>query len=43
METNYDKLTEEVQELAVIGSIGSVLGWDRNVNMPPKGNMLRAQ
>lgn len=43
MKTNYEKLTEAVHEIAVVGSINNVLGWDRNVNMPPKGNMLRAQ
>jgi len=43
MQTNYETLTEAVKELAIIGSIGNVLGWDMHVNLPPKGNMLRAQ
>lgn len=43
MIANYEKLKEKVQELAVLGSISNVLGWDARVNMPPKGNALRAQ
>ncbi|MFH1065151.1 MAG: carboxypeptidase M32 [Nanoarchaeota archaeon] len=43
MATNYEKLTEAVQEITLLSSIGSTLGWDMKVNMPPKGVMIRSQ
>ncbi len=39
----YDELVHRSQELSLLGSIGGVLGWDQQVNMPPKGVARRAQ
>lgn len=39
----YDELVRRSQELSVLGSIGAVVGWDQQVNMPPKGVARRAQ
>jgi len=40
---SYDELLEISRELAILGSINSVLGWDQEVNMPPKGAPWRAE
>lgn len=39
----YDELVTRSQELSVLGSIGGLVGWDQQVNMPPKGVARRAQ
>ncbi|RME80742.1 MAG: carboxypeptidase M32, partial [Caldilineae bacterium] len=39
----YEKLIELSQELATLSSIASVLGWERETYMPPKGATLRAR
>ncbi len=36
------KLTAELREIALLGSIGSVLGWDERTQLPPKGTDHRA-
>jgi carboxypeptidase Taq len=36
-ETAYRELMELLKEVAVFGSIGSLLGWDERVQMPDKG------
>jgi carboxypeptidase Taq len=33
----YDSLIKELREIALLGSIGSVLGWDERTQLPPKG------
>src|SRR3954468_3194142 len=38
----YRELVTELREVALFGSIGSVLGWDERVLMPPKGADHRA-
>lgn len=38
----YDALLRELKELALFGSIGSVLGWDERTQLPPKGAEHRA-
>jgi carboxypeptidase Taq len=37
MATAYSLLVGELKEVATLGSIGSVLGWDERTIMPPKG------
>ncbi len=39
----YRELLKRSREIALIGSIGAVLGWDQEVNMPPKGAQWRAE
>ncbi len=39
----YDELLKISKELAILESINSVLGWDQEVNMPPKGASWRAE
>src|SRR5438045_6052749 len=36
-ETAYRELMERLREVALFGSIGSLLGWDERVQMPPRG------
>ena len=42
MET-YDALIKEVREIALLGSINSLLGWDEHVNLPQAGAPHRAE
>ncbi len=42
MET-YDKFLEKVKEIGNIGQASGVLGWDQEVEMPPKGIEARSQ
>ncbi|KKR62893.1 hypothetical protein A2361_02240 [Candidatus Woesebacteria bacterium RIFOXYB1_FULL_40_26] len=37
------KLVEKYKEISTLGKIEAVLGWDLNVNLPPKGSEERAQ
>jgi len=39
----YDELLRRVREVALLGSCGGVLGWDRETYMPPKGAAHRAE
>jgi carboxypeptidase Taq len=39
----YDQLITELKEIALLGSIGSVLGWDERTHLPPKGAEHRAR
>ena len=39
----YNSLLEESKELTVLMSAGSVLGWDMQTKMPPRGLELRSQ
>ncbi|MBC8515439.1 carboxypeptidase M32 [bacterium] len=39
----YEKLQEMSKELHVMGSIGALVGWDQEVNMPPKGTEHRGK
>src|SRR3989344_9529754 len=36
------KLLEKYKEISTLGRISAVLGWDLNVNLPPKGGEERA-
>jgi len=38
----YDLLVRELKEIALLGSVGSVLGWDERTQLPPKGTDHRA-
>ena len=38
----YPALVAELRELALLGSVNSVLGWDEQTYMPPGGAGLRA-
>ena len=38
----YDALLAETREIALLGSVSSVLGWDERTQMPPKGAEHRA-
>lgn len=39
----YEAFVRELRELAILESIGSVLSWDQETQMPPQGAELRAQ
>src|SRR5215216_3168484 len=41
-EIAYAQLTTHLKEVALFGSIGSLLGWDERVQMPPAGAEHRA-
>ena len=38
----YDALVKELREIGLLGSVGSVIGWDERTQLPPKGAGLRA-
>jgi len=38
----YDALVTELREIAVLSSVGSLLGWDERTQLPPKGAEHRA-
>lgn len=38
----YERLVSELKKVSLFGSCGSVLGWDEQANMPPKGGEHRA-
>src|SRR3954463_14699331 len=38
----YDELIRTVKEIAVMGSVSAVLGWDERTQLPPKGAESRA-
>lgn len=38
----YDALISELKEIVLLGSIGSLLGWDERTQLPPKGADHRA-
>ncbi len=42
-EQAYQDLLQRSREIALIGSTSAVLGWDQEVNMPPKGAEWRAE
>ncbi len=42
-EQAYQELLQRARERALISSVNSVLGWDQEVNMPPKGAAWRAE
>src|SRR2546423_10473966 len=39
----YDQLIKEIREIALLGSINSLLGWDEHVNLPHAGAPHRAE
>src|SRR4051812_32985065 len=39
---SYDALMTELREIALLGSVSSVLGWDERTQLPPKGTGNRA-
>src|SRR3989344_1502873 len=39
---SVQKLLEKYKEISTLGRISAVLGWDLNVNLPPKGVEERA-
>ncbi|MEX0324459.1 MAG: carboxypeptidase M32 [Puniceicoccaceae bacterium] len=41
--TDYTKLLEHLKRLNRLGSIGGIVGWDEQVNMPPDSAPLRAE
>jgi carboxypeptidase Taq len=42
-ETAYTTLLERLKRLDRLGSIGSLLGWDESVNLPPQSSGLRGE
>ncbi len=40
---SYEHLLTELKTLGVLGSVGSVLGWDERTQMPERGAELRAE
>ncbi len=40
---DYNSLLERSKELTVLMSAGSILGWDMQTKMPPRGLELRSQ
>jgi carboxypeptidase Taq len=41
--TAYEKLRARMHEVALLGGSSSVLSWDQETHMPPKGTPVRAQ
>jgi carboxypeptidase Taq len=41
--TPYETLVADLKEANVIGSIGSLLGWDQQVNLPPQSHDRRGE
>ena len=41
-DTAYAQLTAELRDIALLGSISSVLGWDEQTHMPPAATVHRA-
>ncbi len=41
--TSYDALLAELREIALLSSVGSLLRWDEQTQMPPKGGGHRAE
>ncbi|HET6246207.1 MAG TPA: carboxypeptidase M32 [Tepidisphaeraceae bacterium] len=39
---SYDALISTIKQISLLGSIGSVLGWDERTQLPPKGFAHRA-
>jgi carboxypeptidase Taq len=39
---SYDALIRELREISLLGSVGSVLGWDERTQLPPQGAEHRA-
>lgn len=42
MNAQYTELVAELKEIALLRSCGSILGWDEQTNLPPKGAEHRA-
>lgn len=40
--SKVQKLLEHYREMSLLGNILAILGWDLNVNLPPKGSEARA-
>jgi carboxypeptidase Taq len=41
-QTSYDELLTDIREIALLGSVGSLLGWDERTQLPTKGATHRA-
>ncbi|MCB9838384.1 MAG: carboxypeptidase M32 [Phycisphaeraceae bacterium] len=41
--TAYDELKSLLRESATLGSVGSLLNWDQETQMPPKGGAFRGE
>ncbi|MDA1014043.1 MAG: carboxypeptidase M32 [Planctomycetota bacterium] len=41
-QSQYEELTRQLVQISLLGSCGSVLGWDEQTMMPPKGAEHRA-
>ena len=39
---SYDAIISTLKQISLLGSVGSVLGWDERTQLPPKGFELRA-
>ncbi len=42
LRSDYDKLVCELRRLNELASIGQILGWDEEVNLPPESGAMRA-
>lgn len=40
---NIQKLLEKYKEIAILGKVGALMGWDTEVNMPPKAAPARGE
>lgn len=40
---SYDALVTRLKELALLGSVSALLGWDERTQLPPKGAEFRAE
>src|SRR5262245_24175273 len=40
--TSYDELIKTLREISLLGSVGSVLGWDEWTQLQPKGTAHRS-
>ena len=43
MMSTYDELLERLKDIDLISQLGSLLGWDQEVLMPPRAAALRAE
>lgn len=43
LSTSYDRLLAKLKRAYVVETVGGVLGWDEQVNLPPDSAALRAE
>ena len=43
MDKKYEAFLQRIQQLADLGHAQSLMGWDQETYMPPKGTQMRAR